>query len=143
MASVAETMERVFRTWNARDKSAWMALLDPDLEIVLPGGVQLAGVEGANIFYALWHDAFPDNRLEPRRMIGEGDAVVVEAIFHGTHTGALNLPSGAVPPTNKRVSIPYVVIGTAVGSTFTRLNFYYDQVEVLTQLGLMPAPVPA
>ena len=50
---------------------------------------------------------------------------------------------GAVPPTKKQVSIPYVLIGTAVGSTFARLDFYYDQVEVLTQLGLMPAAVPA
>ena len=143
MASIAETMERVFSAWNGRDKSGWMALLGPDLEMVLPGGAHLAGIEGENVFYALWHGAFPDNRLEVRRMISEGDTVVVEAIFHGTQTGPLNLPTGAVPPTNKPVSIPYVLIGTAVGSTFTRLDFYYDQVEVLTQLGLMPAAVPA
>jgi len=142
MATVRETMEHLFSSWNAHDKSTWMALLAPDQEMFLPGGVQLAGTEGANTFYALWHDAFPENQLEVRRMITEGDAVVVEAIFHGTHTGPLNLPNGAVPPTNKQVSVPYVLIGTAVGSTFTRLDFYYDQVEVQTQLGLMPAAVP-
>jgi predicted ester cyclase len=143
MTSVSETMERVFSTWNARDKTAWMALLAPDLDMSLPGGVQLVGVEGANIFYALWQDAFPDNRLEPRRMITEGNAVVVEAIFHGTHTDPLNLPGGAVLATNKRVSIPCVVIASSAGATFARLDFYYDQIEVLTQLGLMPAAVSA
>jgi len=143
MATAREMMERAISTWNARDKSAWISLFGPDFDLSLPGGLQADGIAAAQLFYALWQDAFPDNRVEPQRIITEGDTVVLESIFDGTHTGPLNLPTGSVPPTNKHARVPYVLVGTAGADTFARMVFYYDQVEILEQLGLMPAPAPA
>src|SRR5262245_65968978 len=86
MATAREMMERAISTWNARDKSAWISLFGPDFDLSLPGGLQADGIAAAQLFYALWQDAFPDNRVEPQRIISEGDTVVLESIFDGTRS---------------------------------------------------------
>ncbi len=143
MAVARELMQRAVDTWNARDRSAFMALFGPDFELVLPGDIRRSGVEAADFLYSLWQDAYPDNRIEPQRLISEGDAAVLEAIFDGTQTGPLNMPTMALPATNNHTRVPYVVIGSSGSTTLARMVFYYDQVEILTQLGLMPAAATA
>ena len=50
--------------------------------------------------------AFPDASIDIKRIISQGDTVVVEYLMSGTHTGQL----GDIRPTNKRVEVPYVEI---------------------------------
>jgi predicted ester cyclase len=143
MATAKDALERHFTTWNARDRDGWLSLIDSNWELVGPGGMTGTGRPAAEQFWSLWYDAFPAHRLDVVQEIAEDNTVVFEAFFDGTHTGPLNLPTGTVPPTGKHVRIPYVLIATAREDRFSRFVFYYDQVEVMTQLGLMPAAVPA
>jgi predicted ester cyclase len=143
MPSAREVMERAIAIWNARDESAWLKLFGPESELELPGDIRASGVEAGQLLYSLWQDAFPDNHLEPQRLIGEGDSVVLESIFVGTQSGPLNLPSSPIPATNKHARVRYVVVASSNADRFARLAFYYDQVDILVQLGLMPAPAPA
>jgi len=44
-----------------------------------------------------------------------------------------------VPPTGRHVQAPYVDILVVEGDQIASDHLYWDQVEMLTQLGLMPA----
>jgi predicted ester cyclase len=83
--------------------------------------------------------AFPDGRVEKKQSFGQGDWLCTELAFAGTHTGPLQGPGGsAVPATNRTVRFPYCLVLRLEGAEVTELHEYFDQLELLTQLGLMP-----
>jgi ketosteroid isomerase-like protein len=53
----------------------------------------------------------------------------------------LRAPGGDLPATGRRVSVPFINIGENDGERFTDFGVYFDQVELLTQLGVVAAPV--
>jgi predicted ester cyclase len=65
--------------------------------------------------------------------------VVEQARYVGTHTGPLRSPDGMeIPGTGKRFDFPFAAIFRVVDGKITSIRIYYDQIEVFTQLGLMP-----
>ncbi|MGH7488535.1 MAG: hypothetical protein ACREMY_23495 [bacterium] len=52
-------------------------------------------------------------------------------------------PGGSIPATGRRVTIPLVSVLGVAGDRFTSIAVYFDQMEVLTQLGLAQAPTTA
>jgi hypothetical protein len=53
--------------------------------------------------------------------------------------GPLATPTGeTLPPTGRRVSVRGVDVQTHLGGGVARHHIYFDQVEFLAQLGLMP-----
>jgi ketosteroid isomerase-like protein len=66
------------------------------------------------------------------------------ARYVGTHTGALRSPDGAeVPATGKPFDFPFVEIFRVHGGKIRSIRIYYDQLELLTQLGLIPGVTSA
>jgi ketosteroid isomerase-like protein len=62
----------------------------------------------------------------------------------GTNTGPVALPTGEVlPPTGKTIRVRSCDVVTVENGLATKHNFYYDQTELLSQLGLVPANAPA
>ena len=62
-----------------------------------------------------------------------------QARYVGTHTGTWRNPDGAeIPATGKKIDFPFVGIFQVRDEKISSIRIYYDQVEVLTQLGLMP-----
>ena len=57
-------------------------------------------------------------------------------MFEGTHTEALNALGGSILATGKRVAVPLVSVLGVAGGRFTSFAVYFDQMELLTQLGL-------
>jgi steroid delta-isomerase-like uncharacterized protein len=126
--------------WNKGDKDSFVANFTESCEITTSGGLVLRGLAGAEIFWEAWHGAFPDTHLTIRDIFGTDNQVATEATFEGTHTGTLHTPDGSqIPPTGKHVSAPYVAIFTLQGDKIAAKHLYFDQVELLTQLGLMAA----
>ena len=135
-----EVIRKGFDYWNKKDKGSFLADFTASSEIIAPGGLILRGLEGAEMFWDGWQSAFPDNQLTLRAIFGTGDQVAVEATFEGTHTGTLNAPDGSqVPPTGKHLAVPYVEIYTVHDGKIVANHVYFDQVELLTQLGLIAA----
>jgi predicted ester cyclase len=58
-----------------------------------------------------------------------------------THTGPLATPSGVIEPTGKRVTIHSASILRFRDGLIASEHSYVDQLEFMTQLGLMP-PAP-
>jgi predicted ester cyclase len=107
--------------------------------------MRFLGQDGARQFLSVWVEAMPDNELSVTTEYVAGSVVVQEAVFSGTHTGNLAAPNGlVVPPTGRQVQVPYVDILVVESGQVASDHLYWDQVEMLTQLGLMPAePVAA
>jgi predicted ester cyclase len=140
MGNVRSLQEDQIRTWNDHDEASWVDLFSPEATFSGPGGVRGSGTEMARTFYHIWQDAFPDNQLKTLQIVNGEDAVVLEGLFVGTHTEALNAPGRLILATGKRVAVPLVSVLGVAGDRFTSFAVYFDQMELLTQLGLAQAP---
>ena len=85
--------------------------------------------------------AFPDGAYEVLRNEPAGDAVFVEGVRSGTHTGPLATPEGELPATGRRVASRFVVVAAVRDGRIAASRNYHDRLDFLAQLGLLPAPV--
>ena len=90
-----------------------------------------------------WVRAFPDARITVHNEVVEGEWVVQEFTFTGTHEDTLMSPAGEIAPTHKTLNGRAVQIFRVEGETIADTRLYFDQVQVMTQLGLMPEPATA
>ena len=88
-----------------------------------------------------WLAAFPDAKFEPQLVLVSGRTVTEVRWFRATQSGALTLPSGTVPATNKPVSflmLHQIELGDA--NRVKREAFAFDVGTLLLQLGKGPGP---
>lgn len=141
MSDPKAVTDRALYAWRARDAEAFAECYAEDAAIVAPGGVELRGPDGAKQFLAIWAEGVPDNEITITHEYVCGSVVVLEAVFSGTHTGGLMAPNGQVIPTTGRsLSAPFAEVLEVEGDRITSDRLYFDQVELLIQLGLMPDP---
>jgi quinol monooxygenase YgiN len=132
-------IERDIELWNARDREGWLAAADLQrLELLAPGGVMLRGREAADTIWTTWQEAFPDNRLSITTIHADDRGGSHEGRFTGTHTGTLRGPAGEIAPTNRAVDAPFCGVYEFDEGKVTSVHLYWDQMELLTQLGVSP-----
>jgi predicted ester cyclase len=136
MADPKNVVERHVEAFNARDADAepW----SEDGDFVAPNA-SLHGREQVVGFFGVFWEAFPDGRLATLRLIAEGCVVVAEGRFTGTHTGVLRTPAGDVAATGRHVDLRWMSSYEVRGDELTSEHLYFDQADLLGQLGLMPA----
>jgi len=132
-------VERGLKAFNAHDLEAVARDSAPDIELTAPGGIKLKGAQAAKEYSQGWLKAFPDARIENRKLIAQGNTVVVEGTFSGTHAGPLKTPMGEVPPTGRNLKGDFVQVFEIDRGLVKRNYLMYDQVDVMTQLGMAPA----
>ncbi|KAL4896266.1 hypothetical protein BDV59DRAFT_172487 [Aspergillus ambiguus] len=72
------------------------------------------------------------------------DRIVDELLLAFTHSEEIPWLLPGVPPTNKDVRVPLVMMASFVAGKLARHNIYWDQASVLVQIGLLdPRLVPA
>jgi steroid delta-isomerase-like uncharacterized protein len=108
-----------------------------------PGDVHLEGGAAAADYAISWFTAFPDARLNVHNVLSAGDWVVQELTFEGTHEAPLQTPMGEVPATGRSLIGRAVQIFKVEGDAIVDTRLYFDQVQVMTQLGLTPEPATA
>jgi predicted ester cyclase len=135
MADAREVVERHVEAFNGRRAEA-----DPwahDAELIAPGA-SMRGREEVRGFLGAFWDAFPDGRLELSRVFAERSVAAAEGRFIGTHTGVLRTPTGDLPATSRSVEFRWMSSYDVRGDELASEHLYFDQVELLGQLGLMP-----
>jgi predicted ester cyclase len=143
MAEAKDIAARFIEAFNGHDESAIRALNAPNAKFQAPGGVSLEGREAVTGYAMAWLNGFPDAKMTVQNELTCGSWVVQEFTFEGTHTAPLNAPTGTIPATGKRVAAKGVQIVRYENGLAIDDRLYFDQVDVLTQLGLMPTPVAA
>ena len=137
MSANKKLLDRYVERYNAGDLDGVMDLYAEDAEQNMPDAIRDRLAQELI--------AFPDVNHVVRSFVEQGDAFCDEWTFAGTHTGSLLLPDGReLAPTGKRIEVR--------GMEYCRVNddgkltldtLYYDNVDVLVQLGLLPEAVPA
>jgi predicted ester cyclase len=143
MTEARETATQALAAFNNHDQSAISAFTAPNVKYEAPGGVRLQGRDAATGYAMSWLKGFPDAKMTVHNEIACGDWVVQEGTFEGTHTGPLDGAGGTIPATGKKLTGRYVQVGRYASGLTTESRLYFDQVEVLTQLGQMPEPATA
>ncbi len=67
-----------------------------------------------------------------------GPWIVQEFTFTGTHTGPLTGPMGTIQATNRKISGQCVSITRYENDLGVESRLYFDVVQLLSQLGVMP-----
>jgi steroid delta-isomerase-like uncharacterized protein len=95
--------------------------------------------DGPEEVMAHWREfdrAFPDQEIEIVRLHEADDAVLMEAIARGTHTG----PFRGLPPTGRRWEQQFLAIFVFEDDGLVCERVYYDTSTVLQQLGIAREP---
>jgi predicted ester cyclase len=92
--------------------------------------------------FKVWKTAFPTGTGTVLNQIAMGDHVTSEVVFKSTHTGPLVSPTGAIAPTNKPVELKTVLVTTFRDGLIQRERTFYDQADLLRQLGVTIPPKP-
>jgi predicted ester cyclase len=143
MAGARRVGTAFVEAFNAHDEQRIRELNAERAVLEAPGGVHVEGGEAATQYAMGWVRAFPDARIVLRNEIEAADWVIQEFTFEGTHTEPLAGPTGEIPATGRRLSGRGVQIFRVDGDSVVDTRLYFDQVEVMTQLGLMPELAPA
>jgi predicted ester cyclase len=132
-------VERGMKAFNAHDLEAVARDAAPDIEGTAPGDVKLKGPQAVKEYNQTFITAFPDARTEAKNIFVQGKHVIVEGVFTGTHNGPLKTPMGDVPATGRKVKGEFVQIFEVDRGLVKRASLLFDQVQLMTQLGLAPA----
>jgi steroid delta-isomerase-like uncharacterized protein len=108
----------------------------PRYELLGPGYVY-DGPEEVAAYFEETRRAFPDQRNEPLAMHHSDDAVLVEAVIRGTHTGPLR----SLPPTGRAFELPILAIFLFDDDRLICERVYFDQATVMRQLGIARDPL--
>ena len=141
MGELTELVRRLNAAVNAHDLNPIGDMYAEEGEFVWPGLPPMTGRQAVVAFYATLLGAFPDIEVKILRIVERENAVGVEYKATGTHTGPLPGPVGELPPTGHRLTMRAASIGSVDDDGRIKIQHeYFDQVELLTQLGLLPAP---
>jgi predicted ester cyclase len=138
--SLKPIVEKHYRNFNTHNLAAEGEIMHANVVVEAPGAPQLKGLEAFTQFAKAWEGGFPDGQLKMLNFVETGDLAIAEGTFSGTNTGSLMTPGGAIPPTGKRLQTKYCDLFRVREGKIAEHRVYFDQVEFLTQLGLMPAP---
>jgi predicted ester cyclase len=130
-------------TFNAHNESAVWRLISPRIRLTAPGDVRLEGKDHFAGYLIGWMKGFPDARMTVRHEIVSGPWVVQEYTFEGTHRGTVPGPFGDISATNRKVVNRGVQLIRFENDLVVEFRLYFDQVETLNQLGVMPTPAKA
>lgn len=139
MGQAREAMDRLTSAVTARDKETQAACYAADAIAVTPEEGELVGPEAISNYLSQFGESFPDISYEYAQKHEAGNVAIDVGFVVGTNTGPLPLPSGeSLPPTGKSIRVRSCDIATVEDGLIVRHEFFFDQMEFLGQLGLLP-----
>jgi len=140
MGRAREVVEVAYKAWNAGDLEAILNHYDENATYWSTAHV--AGLHGkAEIreYSRSQLRIFPTIQFVITNLIESGDAVALEYQIHARHDGPMEAPSGTIPATGKTIDFAGAeFFEIRSGKIVTERN-YVDSLELMRQLGLMPA----
>lgn len=137
MGQAREVMDRLTEAMIQKDLDAVIGLYAPDAVGESPDVGTLRGAEAIAGYLTGFTEAFPDFTYELSHGHECGDTAIDEGDWIGTNTGPLPLPDGGtVPATGRSVRVRSCDVLTVRDGRAVSHRFYYDQMDLLQQLGL-------
>jgi steroid delta-isomerase-like uncharacterized protein len=129
-------VRRFFEAFNAGDLDGVAAVYAPAIVVHNSGAPDPLNLEGFRQLAGAFLAAFPGGKHTIEDMIGEGNKVVTRVIYRGTHTGDLM----GIPPTGKQVTVSAMTIDYLANGKIVETWRLFDQLGMMQQLGVIPAP---
>jgi steroid delta-isomerase-like uncharacterized protein len=119
-----------------RNLDAIEEYLHPDfINHTAPPGTSQAR-DGVRWFFNAFYTAFPDFHAVIHDQIVDGEKVVTRKTFHGTHRGEFF----GTPPTGREMNVQVIdILQVADGKIIGHWG-EFDQLGLMQQLGVIPAP---
>ena len=140
MTEVKDTAARFVAAFNAHDDKTLNTLHAEHIKFEAPGGFKATNANEATAYAMRWLKAFPNGKMTVHSEIVSAPWIAQEIVMEGTHTGPLEGPTGTVQPTHKKVVGKGVQILRIENGKIVEARIYFDMLDQLTQLGLMPVP---
>jgi hypothetical protein len=140
--TVKELFLEGMRRNDAGDLDAFIDMMAPDCTWSTPNG-QLTGRDELRGWLAPWIAGFPHQRRHDLdRVVEHEGTVYCEGRFVGVNEGPMESPEGVLPPTGRPLELRFALIveGDVAAQQATAVSLYFDQLDFLGQLGLLPEP---
>jgi steroid delta-isomerase-like uncharacterized protein len=133
-------IHRFTEATNAQDWEAFDELLTKDFRrhCQATPDVQINSVEDFVKLQESFVSSMPDQKITTKMLIAEGDKVAAYAVYSGTLTG----PMGDFPATGKSTALNFITIFRIEEGRIAEIWVEWDNIAMLTQLGLFPPPPP-
>jgi predicted ester cyclase len=134
-------LRRFVEALNQHNLDALDALVVPDFvrHCQATPGLEIRSLGAFKRFLVEDRASVPDGRQTVRFLVAEGDFVAMYCTYSGTQTGQW----GPVPPTGKHVEFDFSGVVRVCSGRLAELWITWDNLVILTQLGLAPMPAPA
>lgn len=139
MGQAREVMDRLTTATTSGDEKTQAACYAPDAVAITPDQGEITGPQAISKWLSQFGEAFPDMKYEYAQKYEAGNVAIDVGFVTGTNTGPLpSLTGESLPPTGKSIRVRSCDIAQVEGGLITRHEFYFDQMEFLGQLGLLP-----
>ncbi len=138
MGRAREVAESFYDAFNRGNIDRAASLFVDDCESNGPMQGLIHGKQAFRDHLEVFKGALPDATIDAQSWIETEDSVAVEGYFSGTHTGPFSSPGGDVPATNRSAHIRFSDFMLTRNGHVVSHRAYFDQLELLTQLGFMP-----
>jgi ketosteroid isomerase-like protein len=141
MASSVETHRAAHDAFNQADWDRMRELTAGDVAFSdRARGLELRSVDEFQNWAKEWKAGMSDARITAPDYLQAGEYSVCRFIGQGTNDG----PMGpAQVTTGRRMELPFCEVVRVQDGRIVSGEIFYDQLTILTQLGLVEAPVPA
>ncbi len=132
---------RIIRRWNDegwtnRQYDVAYELISPDMVAHAAGQSMELGPAGIIELLKRWHTAFPDGRMEIDNIFAEGDIVLIQNTWYGTHNGEFY----GIQPTGKSVKITSIGMDRVADGKVVEGWGIANMLGAMQQMGVIPTP---
>jgi steroid delta-isomerase-like uncharacterized protein len=120
------------KNWAATEKAI---ASDATYEEVATGRRATGAAEVLEVWKS-WATAFPDVKGSFDSVHVDGETVVLEITWRGTHTAPLRTDKGEIPATGRRTETHACQIVEVANGTVQHVRQYFDMATMMEQLGL-------
>src|SRR5216684_5732563 len=133
-AARSKLVEEHFRIENAHDLEGVMGTFGATTSFLF-NAEHHEGRDAVRAFYAEFFQGFPDLRFDLKQQHVSEDAIPVELVLSGTHTGTWH----GIPATGRRFEVPICAIFIFdENDKIMGERGYFDSALMQRQLGLLP-----
>ncbi|QQM42625.1 ester cyclase [Streptomyces liliifuscus] len=146
MGQARDVMDRLTEALTTnQDLKVIAELYAADAVAFTPDEGEIHGRDNIVEYWRHMTEAVPEATFETVYSYEIGDTAVDEGFFSGRNTGPLVLPSGeSLPATQKEIRVRGVDFATVdADGRIASYRLYFDQMDFLGQLGLLPEELPA
>lgn len=105
-----------------------------------PPGMDMKGMQGLRDMIKMHHSGFPDTKITVHSITHGGDIMMVHYNMKGTNTGDM---SPEMKATGKVMDVDGIDVIKFSGDKATEHWGYWEEMKMMTQLGMMPDPAAA